>query len=333
MAVIPLLEGRTRLPVICSPMFLVSFPELVKAQCKAGLVGSFPALNARPEPELERWIIDIRQELDAYQREHPDRIVAPFAVNQVLSAGNERAMRDIETCVRLKVPITITSLRAPNDVVKEVHAYGGIILHDVVNFRHAMKALEAGVDGLILVATGAGGHAGRLNPIALVNEIRAAYDGPLVLSGAISTGDGVLAAQAMGADYAYMGTRFIATKESHAPDGYKQAIVRGKAADIVYTDFFTGVHGNYLRESIVAAGLDPDNLPASTMPRTGVPRQDGDSVKAWRDIWGAGQGVGPIQDVPDVETLVQRLEAEYAAARSRILAASNFRERAHLIAC
>lgn len=319
MAVIPMLEGRTRLPVICSPMFLVSFPELVKAQCKAGLVGSFPALNARPESELERWIVDIRQELDAYQREHPGQVVAPFAVNQVLSPGNERAYRDVETCVRLQVPITITSLRAPNEVVQEIHRYGGVILHDVVNFRHAMKALEAGVDGLILVAGGAGGHAGRINPIALVNEIRSVYDGPLVLSGAITTGSGILAAQAMGADYAYMGTRFIATRESHAREEYKQAIVRGKAADVIYTDYFTGVHGNYLRESISAAGLDPDYLPATEVARTGMPQVDTQGVKAWKDIWGAGQGIGTIQDVPDVAALVDRLEAEYRSARSRLL--------------
>ncbi|MBN9576642.1 MAG: nitronate monooxygenase [Alicycliphilus denitrificans] len=318
MASIPMLEGRTRLPVICSPMFLVSFPELVMAQCKAGVVGSFPALNARPESELERWIVAIRQELDAYQREHPGRVVAPFAVNQVLSPGNERAYRDIETCVRLQVPITITSLRAPNEVVQEIHRYGGIILHDVVNFRHAMKALEAGVDGLVLVAGGAGGHAGRLNPIALVNEIRKAYDGPLVLSGAITTGSGILAAQAMGADYAYMGTRFIATRESHAGEAYKQAIVRGKAADVIYTDYFTGVHGNYLRESIAAAGLDPDNLPVTEAARTGMPRVDAQGVKAWKDIWGVGQGIGTIDDVPDVATLVDRLEAEYRAARARL---------------
>lgn len=319
MPAIPLLKGRTRLPIICSPMFLVSFPELVKAQCKAGLVGSFPALNARPESDLERWIVEIREELETHQRNNPDSIVAPFAVNQVLSPGNERVWRDVETCVRLKVPITITSLRAPNEIVQEIHGYGGIILHDVVNFRHAMKALEAGVDGLILVASGAGGHAGHINPIALVNEIRSAYDGPLVLSGAISTGSGVLAAQAMGADYAYMGTRFIATREARAVDAYKQSIVTGKAGDVVYTDFFTGVHGNYLKESIVAAGLDPSNLPKTSAPPTGVPRQDAAGLKAWKDIWGAGQGIGAIHDVPSVESLVDRLEAEYLAARERLL--------------
>ncbi len=318
MAAIPMLQGRTRLPVICSPMFLVSFPDLVKAQCKAGLVGSFPALNARPESELERWILDIREELATYQQAHPDQIVAPFAVNQVLSPGNERAYRDIETCVRLQVPITITSLRAPGEVVQEIHHYGGIVLHDVVNFRHAMKALEAGVDGLILVAGGAGGHAGRINPIALVNEIRTVYDGPLVLSGAITTGSGILAAQAMGADYAYIGTRFIATRESQAPEAYKQAIVRGKAADVVYTDYFTGVHGNYLRESIVASGLDPDRLPATEAARTGMPRTDAKGIKTWKDIWGAGQGIGSIGDIPDVATLADRLEVEYRAAKQRI---------------
>ncbi len=301
-------------------MFLVSFPALVKAQCKAGVVGSFPALNARPQSELERWILEIREELAEYAKQNPQNKVAPFAVNQVLSPGNERAMSDIELCVKLQVPITITSLRAPGEVVQEIHRYGGIVLHDVVNLRHAMKALEAGVDGLVLVASGAGGHAGRINPLALVSEIRRHYDGPLVLSGSISTGSGILAAQAMGADYAYIGTRFIATAESHAPDNYKQAIVRGKSADVVYTDFFTGVHGNYLRESIVAAGLDPDNLPATHAPRTGVPRTDESGRKAWKDIWGAGQGIGSIHDVPDVRTLVDRLHAEYHQARQRLLA-------------
>ncbi len=323
MSAIPFLKGRTRLPIICSPMFLVSFPELVKAQCKAGVVGSFPALNARPASELERWILDIREELDTYQQAHPDRIVAPFAVNQVLSPGNERVGKDIETCVRLQVPIIISSLRAPNEIVQEIHHYGGIILHDVINFRHAMKALEAGVDGLILVASGAGGHAGHINPIAFVQEIRSVYDGPLVLSGCISSGAGILAAQAMGADYAYMGTRFIATQESHAVDAYKQSIVAGKAADVVYTDFFTGVHGNYLRESIAAAGLDPSNLPPTTAARTGVPKQDSAGVKAWKDIWGAGQGIGAIHDVPSVATLVDRLEAEYLASREQLLNASS----------
>jgi nitronate monooxygenase len=318
MAALPMLEGRTRLPVICSPMFIVSYPELVIAQCKAGLVGSFPALNARPESELEPWIRRIREELAAYAAAHPDRIVAPFAVNQVISAGNERAWRDIETCVRLQVPITITSLRAPNEVVDEIHRYGGIILHDVVNYRHAMKALDAGVDGLILVAGGAGGHAGRINPIALVSEIRTVYDGPIVLSGSITTGAGILAAQAMGADYAYMGTRFIATREGNVPDAYKDAIVRGRATDVIYTDFFTGVHGNYLRESIVACGLDPDNLPPTQSARTGMPKMDAQGTKMWKDIWGAGQGIGAIGDVPGVAELVDRLEREYCDARDRL---------------
>ncbi|MEI6116303.1 MAG: nitronate monooxygenase family protein [Burkholderiales bacterium] len=318
MAKIPLLEGRTRLPVICSPMFLVSFPALVMAQCKAGLVGSFPALNARPESELENWIVGIREELNAYQQANPQAVVAPFAVNQILSPGNERVFRDIETCVRLQVPITITSLRAPDDIISEIHGYGGIILHDVVNFRHAMKALDAGVDGLILVANGAGGHAGRINPIALVHEIRSVYDGPLVLSGSITTGSGILAAQAMGADYAYIGTRFIATQEAQAPDSYKKAIVRGKSADVIYTDYFTGVHGNYLRESIVASGLDPDNLPPTQAARTGVPRIDDKGIKTWKDVWGVGQGIGAIFDIPSVQTLADRLYDEYQAARLRI---------------
>jgi nitronate monooxygenase len=317
MATLKLLDGKLRLPVICSPMFIVSYPSLVAAQCKAGVVGSFPAINARGEGELDRWLAELKADLAQYQAAHPDKLVAPFAVNQVVNTANTRLQHDLAVCVRHQVPITITSMRAPNEVVQEIHRYGGIMIHDVINFRHAMKALEAGVDGLILVANGAGGHAGRINPIALVTEIRRHYDGPLVLSGTISTGSGILAAQAMGADYAYMGTRFIATQEANATCEYKQGIVEGTAADVVYTDFFSGVQGNYLRSSIVAAGLDPDKLVRSDTSRPGR-LEFGSLAKTWKDIWGVGQGIGAINDIPDVATLVDRLEAEYRAGKERL---------------
>ena len=312
MALLKMLDGKLRLPVICSPMFTVSYPALVAAQCKAGVVGSFPALNARPEPELERWLTELKAELAAYQAAHPAKRVAPFAVNQVIKKGNDRLAHDLEVCARHQVPITITSLRAPNELVQEIHGYGGVVLHDVVNLRHAMKALEGGVDGLILVASGAGGHAGRLNPIAFVTEVRRHYDGPLALSGSISNGAGILAAQVMGADYAYIGSRFIATVESHASEAYKQAVLAGTAQDVVYTDFFSGVHANYLRSSIVASGLDPDNLPSPDAPRPLL------RTSTWKDVWGVGQGIGAIDDIPDVATLVARMEAEYRAAKERV---------------
>lgn len=317
MSTLKLLDGKLRLPVICSPMFIVSYPSLVAAQCKAGLVGSFPALNAREEGQLDQWLTELKEELAAFKAANPDKPVAPFAVNQIINTSNTRLQQDLEICIRHQVPVTITSLRAPNDVVQEIHRYGGIVLHDVTTHRHAMKALEAGVDGLILVANGAGGHAGRINPIALVSEIRREYDGPLILSGTISTGAGILAAQAMGADYAYMGTRFIATKEANASAQYKQAITEGAAAEVVYTDFFSGVHGNYLRSSIVAAGMDPDNLVRAPelKPKQLVFKS---LNKAWKDIWGVGQGIGAISDVPDVASLVDRLEAEYRTAKDRL---------------
>ena len=312
MALLKMLDGKLRLPVICSPMFTVSYPALVAAQCKAGVVGSFPALNARPEPELARWLTELKAELAAYQAAHPAKRVAPFAVNQVIKKGNDRLAHDLEVCARHQVPITITSLRAPNELVQEIHGYGGVVLHDVVNLRHAMKALEGGVDGLILVAGGAGGHAGRLNPIAFVTEVRRHYDGPLALSGSISNGAGILAAQVMGADYAYIGSRFIATVESHASEAYKQAVLAGTAQDVVYTDFFSGVHANYLRSSIVASGLDPDDLPSPDAPRPLL------RTSTWKDVWGVGQGIGAIDDIPDVETLVARMQAEYRAAKDRV---------------
>ena len=317
MATLKLLDGKLRLPVICSPMFIVSYPTLVAAQCKAGVVGSFPALNARENGDLERWLAELKAELAEFQAANPDKLVAPFAVNQIVNPSNTRLQHDLEVCVRHQVPMTITSMRAPNEVVQEIHRYGGTIIHDVINFRHAMKALESGVDGLILVANGAGGHAGHINPIALVTEIRRHYDGPLALSGTISTGSGILAAQAMGADYAYMGTRFIATQEANATPEYKQGILDGAAADVVYTDFFSGVHANYLRPSIVAAGLDPDNLvrPDDVRPGQLVFKSQ---VKAWKDVWGVGQGIGAISDIPDVPSLVERLEAEYRVAKERL---------------
>jgi nitronate monooxygenase len=313
----PALEGRLRLPVIGAPMFIVSGPELVLAQCKAGIVGAFPALNARPQEELDRWLTRIEAELAAYRTAHPRAVVAPFAVNQIVHASNSRLEADLEVCVAHRVPVVITSLRAPHAVVDRVHAYGGLVFHDVISVRHAEKALEGGVDGLILVCAGAGGHAGTLSPFALVNEVRRFYAGTLILSGAITNGAGVLAAQAMGCDLAYLGTRFIATREANAADRYKQMIVESSAADIAYTPFFSGVHGSYLKQSIRAAGLDPESLPAAPAGRMDYDRRD-DRPKAWKDIWGAGQGVGNIDSVLGVGELVDRLEGEYRDARTRL---------------
>ncbi|MCG1019569.1 MULTISPECIES: nitronate monooxygenase family protein [Burkholderiaceae] len=317
MALPPLLQCLS-LPVVSSPMFIVSYPELVLAQCKAGIVGSFPALNARPPELLDEWLTQIQQALAQHRAEHPDAVIGPIAVNQIVHQSNARLERDVRVCIDHRVPIFITSLRAPvKEMIDAVHSYGGIVLHDVVNLRHAQKALEAGVDGLVLVAAGAGGHAGTLSPFALVGEVRKLFDGPLVLSGAIANGASILAAQAMGADLAYIGTRFIATREAHAAHAYKQAIVQASAADIIYTNLFTGVHGNYMRQSIVAAGLDPDNLPMSDKSQMNF--GDGSSkVKAWKDIWGAGQGVGLMDDIPSVAELVARLKDEYQAARVRL---------------
>ena len=304
------------LPVIGSPMFIASGPALVAAQCKAGIVGSFPALNARPAELLDTWLTDLKQELGDYQAANPGRKVGPIAVNQIVHQSNDRLAHDVEMCVKHQVPIIISSLRAPpKEMMDAIHAYGGIVLHDVVSIRHAQKALEAGVDGLILVAAGAGGHAGPLSPFALVGEVRKFFNGPVALSGAIATGDGILAAQAMGADFAYIGSRWLATQESNVTQEYRDAIVESAAADIVYTNLFTGVHGNYLKKSILNAGLNPDALPESDKSKMSF---GSGSAKAWRDIWGAGQGVGMMDDVPTVADMVERLKTEYDAARARL---------------
>lgn len=314
------LQGRLRLPVIGSPLFIVSGPELVIAQCKAGIVGAFPALNARPEPALEEWIVRIKTELAEFERS-TGRKAAPFAVNQICHVSNDRLAHDNEVCARQEVPIIITSLRAPKEVVESTHKYGGVVFHDIINIRHAKKAVDEGVDGLIPVCAGAGGHAGVLSPFALVAELRTFWNGTIALSGSIANGRAILAAQALGADLAYMGTRFIATKEANAPAAYKQALVEAAGGgDIVYTNLFTGVHGNYLRASVVAAGLNPDDLPQSDKSKMNFGSGGNTKQKAWRDIWGAGQGVGQIGDAPSVAELVDRLEAEYREAK-RALAA------------
>jgi nitronate monooxygenase len=308
------LQGKLALPVIAAPMFIVSNPALVIAQCLGGIVGSFPALNARPQETLDAWLTQIEEALAAARAADPTRIIAPYAVNQIVHHSNARLEHDMEVCVRHRAPIVITSLRAPDAVVPHVHRYGGLVFHDVVSVRHAEKALEAGVDGLILVCSGAGGHAGTLSPFALVREVRRFYDGPLILSGAIAHGASVLAAQALGADLAYMGTRFIATREANATDAYKQALVDSAGLDIVYTPYFTGIPGNYLKASILAAGLDPDNLPQRDKSATDFGGKAAEA-KAWRDIWGAGQGVGQIDAIPDAASLIEQLKREYRTAR------------------
>ena len=315
------IEGNLNLPVIGAPMFIVSVPDLVIAQCKAGIIGAFPALNARPKELLEEWIVRIKTELAAYKRANPQKKAAPFAVNQIVHASNDRLQHDVEVCIRQQVPIMITSLRPPADVVKAAHSYGGVVFHDVISVRHAEKAAEQGVDGLILVCAGAGGHAGTLSPFALLPEVRRFFTGAIVLSGAIASGKSILAAQAMGADLAYMGTRFIATREANAPESYKRMIVDSVASEIVYTPFFSGVHGNYLRRSIIAAGLDPDNLPEGDKSKMSFAGGESAKAKVWRDIWGAGQGVGSIGDAPSVAELVERLSAEYTAAFAELCAA------------
>lgn len=304
------------LPVICAPMFIVSNPALVIAQCSSGVVGSFPALNARPQSQLDEWLDEIRAALDALRRAKPDTRIAPYAVNQIVHRSNERLDADMDSCVRHRVPLIITSLRAPDDVVGAVHAYGGKVFHDVTNVRHAEKALEAGVDGLILVCAGAGGHAGSLSPFALVREVRRFFDGPIALSGAIASGSAILAARAMGADFAYIGTRFIASEEANAAPGYKRMLVDSAASDVVYTPFFTGVHGNYLRPSILAAGLDPDDLPHADKSAMNF---GSNRVKPWKDVWGAGQGVGSIDQVLPTREIVARLGRELRDARSQLL--------------
>lgn len=303
------LFSALRLPVLCAPMFTVSNPATVVAQCESGIVGAFPALNARPQHVLAQWLSLITNSLKEFKQRHPDRPVAPFAVNLIIRKTNDRLLPDLAVLEQFKVPVVITSLGSPADIVKRVHGWGAVVFHDVTTARHARKAIEAGVDGLILVSAGAGGHAGTLSPFALLDEVRAFYDGPLVLAGAITNGRSILAAQVMGADYVYMGSRFIATRESSAVPEYKDAMVSAQAADIIYTPYFSGISANYLKSSIVAAGLDPDNLPApSVKPGEG-------KSKRWKDIWGCGQGVGDIRDIPATSELVDRLHAEYQQAR------------------
>jgi nitronate monooxygenase len=315
---LPIALQNLSLPVIGSPMFIASGPALVLAQCKAGIVGSFPALNARPAALLDTWLTDMQAELAAFGQANPGARIGPIAVNQIVHQSNDRLAHDVEVCVKHRVPIIISSLRAPpKEMMDAIHGYGGIVLHDVISIRHAQKALEAGVDGLILVAAGAGGHAGPLSPFALVGEVRKFFSGPIALSGAIATGGAVLAAQAMGADFAYIGSRWLATKESNIDDTYRQAILDSAAADIVYTNLFTGVHGNYLKASILRAGMDPDNLPQADKSAMNF-GSGGGAAKAWRDIWGAGQGVGLMDDVPSVAEMVERLKSEYDAARKRL---------------
>ena len=317
MSLPPILQNL-EMPIVAAPMFIVSGPELVIAQCKAGIVGSFPALNARPAEELEKWIVRIKLELEQYQKDNPDKKVAPFSVNQICHPSNNRLEHDNEVCRKHEVPIIITSLQANQDVYDTTHSYGGIILHDVTNIRHSKKALSMGADGLIAVCSGAGGHAGRLSPFALIPEIRQFHKGPLLLSGSIATGGSVAAALAMGADLAYIGTRFIASKEANAEDEYKQEIIESSGEDIVYSSLFTGVHGNYLKGSIEKAGLDPNNLPTADKSSMNFGSGGNTDAKAWKDIWGAGQGVGSVHDAPSMQEIVNQFAAEYKDAQSRL---------------
>jgi nitronate monooxygenase len=315
MALPPVLQ-RVPLPIIGSPLFIISNPKLVIAQCIAGVVGSMPALNARPASQLDEWLAEITEALAAWDRSHPEQPAAPFAINQIVHKTNDRLEHDMQVCAKYKVPIVITSLGARSDINEAVHAWGGVVLHDIINNAFAHKAIEKGADGLIAVAAGAGGHAGVKSPFALVQEIREWFDGPVALSGAIASGDAVLAARAMGADFAYIGSAFIATDEARASDAYKQCIVASNSDDIVYSNLFTGVHGNYLKPSIRAAGLDPDALPESDPSKMSF---GGDAKKAWKDIWGCGQGIGAVKAVVPVAELVARLKREYEAARQRVL--------------
>ena len=317
---LPPLFDKLRLPAVGAPQFIIANPELVIAQCKAGIVGSFPALNARPEAALDGWLDRIKDELAAYDEANPDAPAAPYAVNQIVHKTNARLDHDVAACVKHKVPIVITSLGARVDVNDAIHSYGGIVLHDIINVTFAKKALEKGADGLIAVCTGAGGHAGGLSPFALISEIREFFDGPLLLSGAIATGRGILAAQALGADLAYMGSAFIATTEANAPEAYKQMIVDSSAGDIVYSNLFTGVLGNYLKGSIVNAGLDPANLEQSDASKMSFGGAEGSKAKAWKDIWGAGQGVGSVHEVMPTADLVARLKREYDEAKRGLTA-------------
>ncbi|NMM77529.1 2-nitropropane dioxygenase [Acidovorax sp. SRB_14] len=315
MSKLPPVLQKLSLPVIGSPLFIISNPQLVIAQCQAGIVGAMPSLNARPAAQLDDWLAEITETLAAYDRAHPDAPAAPFAINQIVHKSNDRLDHDMEVCAKYKVPIVITSLGAREDVNQAVHSWGGIVLHDIINNKFARKAIEKGADGLIAVAAGAGGHAGVKSPFALIQEIRQWFDGPIALSGAIASGNAILAAQAMGADFAYIGSAFIATQEARASEAYKQAIVSGSSDDIVYSNLFTGVHGNYLAPSIRAAGMDPDNLPESDPSKMNF---GGDAKKAWKDIWGCGQGIGAVTEVTSAAALVERLRREYLAARARL---------------
>jgi nitronate monooxygenase len=316
MSKLPRTLQNLALPVIGSPLFIISNPKLVIEQCKAGIIGSMPALNARPASQLDEWLHEITETLAAYNRAHPDKPAAPFAINQIVHKSNDRLEHDMEMVVKYKVPVIITSLGARTDVNEAIHSYGGVVLHDIINNHFARKAIEKGADGLIAVAAGAGGHAGVKSPFALIQEIRQWFDGPLALSGSIATGGAVLAAQAMGADFAYIGSAFIATDEARASDDYKRAIVECNSDDIVYSNLFTGVHGNYLKPSILAAGLDPENLPESDPTKMNF----GDAAKkAWKDIWGCGQGIGAVTEVTSTAAMVARLKAEYRAAQQRLL--------------
>ncbi len=317
MSKLPPVFAQLKFPVIASPLFIISNPKLLIAQCKAGVVGSMPALNARPAAQLEEWLMEITEALAAHNRDHPDQPAAPFAVNQIVHKSNDRLEHDMALCVKYKVPIIITSLGAREDVNAAAHSYGGVVMHDIINNKFAKKAIEKGADGLIAVAAGAGGHAGVKSPFALIQEIREWFDGPVALSGSIATGGAVLAAQAMGADFAYIGSAFIATEEARAADDYKQAVVEASSDDIVYSNLFTGVHGNYLAPSIRKAGLDPENLPESDPSAMNF---GGDAKKAWKDIWGCGQGIGAVKAVVPAADLVARLKREYQEAKSRITA-------------
>ncbi len=310
------IKDNISIPVIGAPLFLISVPDLVIAQCKAGIIGSFPALNARPQHVLEEWIVRIKTELKEYQDQNPDKKVAPFAVNQICHGSNDRLQGDMEICVKHEVPIIITSLRPPAEVVEAAHSYGGLVFHDVINVRHAKKAADMGVDGLILVCAGAGGHAGALSPFALLREVKSWFDGTIILSGSIGDGYSVASALALGADFAYLGTRFIATHEANAEPEYKQMLIESSANDIVYSNLFTGVLGNYLKPSIQNAGLDPDNLPTADKSAMNFGSGGNTDSKAWKDIWGSGQGIGLIEDAPTVESLVERIRAEFNEATS-----------------
>jgi len=310
------IKDNISIPVIGAPLFLISVPDLVIAQCKAGIIGSFPALNARPQHVLEEWIVRIKTELKEYQEQNPDKKVAPFAVNQICHGSNDRLQGDMEICVKHEVPIIITSLRPPAEVVEAAHSYGGLVFHDVINVRHAKKAADMGVDGLILVCAGAGGHAGALSPFALLREVKSWFDGTIILSGSIGDGYSVASALALGADFAYLGTRFIATHEANAEPEYKQMLIESSANDIVYSNLFTGVLGNYLKPSIQNAGLDPDNLPTADKSAMNFGSGGNTDSKAWKDIWGSGQGIGLIEDAPTVESLVERIRDEFNEATS-----------------